>query len=1640
MDTTIIIERIFQLANRVPDLTVIFNLLFITLEVIYFFRNQPVFFFFRGYQAANAFVQFLVFWAVHNSFMAYLYPWHTVPIIDVLCRFVSYYLGYFYMIRTELPYGNLNPPNNTGFLVGVETNPGPVFSKEANDQPNSSYEVDYESQSGWLPQLTMDELTRDSILGLSSSLSKAANAIKHANVTVNAPDISHLGDSLQSAAMDLSASEVDIRSTTTENIFKKIVDCVPNNEACHKMLIILATVVLTFQSHGGKNPVSKFLKMAVAGYAVYAFPKDLKLLACVGAIFATSAAYSAFENGRVGSGSTDDPETEPSYEAQVGGDVVGTVVSAIVGFIWYQSFSSDMSTKDIVKFIKTLGDLPKLSNGISFLIDAILSITQKFLTFCTDKFGMEEIRLKSSLFPELDALGTEYNNFVSSLRQGAPYNYDNAMRLFEIEQKVNNMVAKIPNSRDYVEYKKSALALAASIKPLVTRMERNNIVGNGPRREPLGIMLGGPTGVGKSTSIVPLILAVNALVMPEEKLDGFQKNHNDYIWNFIPENPFFDSYHGQFNTIIDEAGAQLDVAGNPDPGALGALRMINGANFPLHMANLEDKGNTNFNSELVFATTNRTYFQWNSMYCSEAYCRRFKLSYLVVPKLKYCIDEHPTDQDLWKRRLDLSKIPITESGFCPDVNEFFPYNFKKSSAGSYGSPLNFDEVIMKIADTYKAHKIHADSLLGFHSDIKSKYIAMRKGKMHAQSGDDELEFDDFAKEFYGFYPFPEDIVGSVYSDFKSKITRSFSCFKEFAEQCKERLLSALEPIGASWHLNLKKHLMNAKPFFYGLAAAIPIIGLIWKFLGPAIFSEQSGYTVKHKNVNVRPGKAKSSKELRRVYKTTNHEQAGVNQNCLDVANKLVNNNLYALDVVLHKGNERLGFVLFTHGRCAMFPEHFTHCIETFVNDGDCDVNPVLSFKRVGAIHTGFDVVWDDVSITYIEGVEDDVNYMVLPDVLPAQKDIRSYICDADEIKVKTKFEGALLRPIDCGFALVTATIFPVGNTSYSNFSMDKGFQYDIATKRGDCGAPLFLVGQKNKPVIVGLHVAGNGRNGMATSINRARVDEAFDTVPFVKVELDLEPQSKIKLGDNYLVGKEVLKLRSSFKTQVIKSGLHNAWGESDYAPALLRPITADGKIIDPWVNARSKYSRHSPAVNSYLLEAVCNETISDIIYESTDEDPWPHRKYEYEEAVAGIETVDYIDGIPRSTSPGYPYCIDNTGKGKSAWFGSEGPYSFDTGKARKLKEDVFVSISKLENLERMDTVFADYLKDQRVPKEKALIGKTRLISASSMDSLIIFKMYFGDLIRWLMQNRVRNSMSVGINAYSHEWTHVANRLQSVGTKCIFGDYSAYDGSLSPQFMYKFLDLADAFYSGGSRADRNVRFALFEDIVNSRHICSTEGPVSIEYEWFGSNPSGNLLTTLLNSFCNILIIKYSIANCWGKTNSICHLSMKDQEVDMIVSRIRDNVRCITFGDDNGICVSDEFSEFVDQQTISNAMSEIGFKYTDETKTENLVVTHRDIKNCTFLKRGFIMDERKLYSAPLEFAVIMEMCYWTKSNAPAGSLEQTVSIALMELSIHGRDVFDKYAPIIVEQCILKIQHRPNPSYSYNLNKARHHEGYY
>jgi len=159
---------------------------------------------------------------------------------------------------------------------------------------------------------------------------------------------------------------------------------------------------------------------------------------------------------------------------------------------------------------------------------------------------------------------------------------------------------------------------------------------SGPRIEPLVIYLQGSSGMGKSGMMWPL--AVELL-----NLDGIAQNSNGeldpmmdiYMRNV--EQDYWDGYKNQRVVIYDDFAQIVDSAGNPNKEFMEIIRTGNIAPYPLHMATLEEKSKTYFNSRVVICTSNTKVSQIRpeSIACPEAVRRRFDLVGEIEVKPEY---------------------------------------------------------------------------------------------------------------------------------------------------------------------------------------------------------------------------------------------------------------------------------------------------------------------------------------------------------------------------------------------------------------------------------------------------------------------------------------------------------------------------------------------------------------------------------------------------------------------------------------------------------------------------------------------------------------------------------------------------------------------------------------------------------------------------------------------------------------------------------------------------------------------------------------------------------------------------------------------------------------------------------------------
>lgn len=121
---------------------------------------------------------------------------------------------------------------------------------------------------------------------------------------------------------------------------------------------------------------------------------------------------------------------------------------------------------------------------------------------------------------------------------------------------------------------------------------------NSFRMQPLTVMLGGGSGVGKTTVIKWLASAVMLLsgaVDAEEILNNmWQKGISEY-WN---------GYVQQFCYVMDDCFQQKTVGSQQDNEAMFLIRAVGNWAFPLNFADVDSKGRFYFTSDMIVGSTN----------------------------------------------------------------------------------------------------------------------------------------------------------------------------------------------------------------------------------------------------------------------------------------------------------------------------------------------------------------------------------------------------------------------------------------------------------------------------------------------------------------------------------------------------------------------------------------------------------------------------------------------------------------------------------------------------------------------------------------------------------------------------------------------------------------------------------------------------------------------------------------------------------------------------------------------------------------------------------------------------------------------------------------------------------------------------
>jgi len=547
--------------------------------------------------------------------------------------------------------------------------------------------------------------------------------------------------------------------------------------------------------------------------------------------------------------------------------------------------------------------------------------------------------------------------------------------------------------------------------------------------------------------------------------------------------------------------------------------------------------------------------------------------------------------------------------------------------------------------------------------------------------------------------------------------------------------------------------------------------------------------------------------------------------------------------------------------------------------------------------------------------------------------------------------------------------------------------YSLPSEKGWCGAPLISVGDRYCGKFVGIHVAGTaGRYGISAIISQSVLG-----MPTKKPIFDhgynfptIDTQSKRDYHGDLDLNFITRELDPPCDTHVTNNLV--PWQPTTYS-YFERKTLATKPVPSCFEKNRAAFGPVACPPLPYYEEMVpalyffYNNHARHVV----------HRVLTLEESILGVPGT-HFGPIDHRTSPGYPDTAFGV-KGVDYW-SIKVDGTFEPGPLfPEMVKDIQAFVDAAQNEAQMCVLIKDCMKGERAKAQKVIDGKVRFINILPKWFVAACRMYYGTVNMALAEGAPFNTILKGEDEKdSSYWTMVTKHLTSLadGKYVGAGDYSAFDHHQSRQMVELGFDVYDQFYLTATEHDKKVRQAIRKVITHQLHAY---GSVVEEYE--DGLPSGFFATSEFNCIIN----RYMFTVAW--------LDLHGGSIKQIF-KFDDHVHMYFLGDDNIWATDEKYSKTFTPKHIADTVQKFGHVYTDVDKgpARNEL---EDISKATILKRSFRKASDGMYDAPLNLDVVLEMPLWTRSgNDEVHIAHQNMDVALRELSLHGKDVFNEWMP--------------------------------
>lgn len=1130
---------------------------------------------------------------------------------------------------------------------------------------------------------------------------------------------------------------------------------------------------------------------------------------------------------------------------------------------------------------------------------------------------------------------------------------------------------------------------------------------------PFSIMVYSPPKMGKSS-------IMHNLRVHYAKLRGLRCQKEAVF----TRNPIADHWDGYDNSywgcIFDDVAFLNPSASNgPDPSISEFLQAINGESYITKQAELENKGSIAFKSEWCVATTNTLNLNAHHYFsCPSAVQRRFP--YIVIPTVK---EEYQDDAGC----LDASRVPVPEHYY-----DYWTWTVKKVVSRSRERDLKkyakmetlFEDEDLKYflqwyTSAIESHRKVQDQIRKSGkklNDIKLCQVC----KLPTAMCDCELQSRD-------------TIINIFYQTLFTQILTYFAMFLYVTWKYAPFLRQAntyLENYQAfvAWRARIDNLFNQFFTRYFrrrfwtdlgnrvgrsvpGYDVALPLIAALT--IGYSIAKLQKMcFALQGSDCDKNCVKPQVDDRIERenVWYKNDYELSSFDVSPMsisyksmsnDVVYKILGRNCVSLKFVRGDNMVRYAKATCVTGQIYLTNNH---------NVPDCENQDVEIIQQSVADGVTKNILVKLSSAQLYRYPEKDICFIYIPNIPPKKNIVDLFAKESMQASsvgyyVRREKNGEILNSQLYKIESKPQFHIPQLNITLPCWSAVSACNTIV----GDCGS-IMVSNTTYGPVIVGIHTLGSNDNVVATGV----------TQEFIKNFLQKYDQFDLQSGTPQLTSlsadRKLGDLHKKSTLRYIDSGTAAAFGSfQDFrgkpkSRVCLTPIVHElsdkGYKIkytkpemisyEPWRIAMIDLTKPVTQLDQNILDKCVKAFSEEILSSLSPERLAQIEKYDTFTAINGANGVAYVDKMNRNTSAGNP------------WKKSKKHFLKSIPACHGLSDPVEVSDEIMQRVEHIESEyhsgrcvhpnFCAHLKDEPVTFKKAKMKKTRVFAGAPFDWSIVVRKYLLSAIRVIQSERYTFESAPGTIAQSAEWHEMYDYITQFGKdRIVAGDYKAFDKSMAAQAILSAFEVLINICKASNKytaSDIRAIRCMARDVAFS--LQDYNGDL---VQFFGSNPSGNPMTVIINGLVNALYIRY----CYFVINP-------DKEVDSF----KDNVSLVTYGDDNIMGISKKIDWF-DHTVLQDTLATMGITYTMADK-EAESVPFININEASFLKRTWRWDtDVQAYLCPLEHDSIEKMLMvWTASKSVCAEeqLTSVVSSAVREYFYYGRDIFEEKREMLIQ----------------------------